>query len=116
MLLLNRLVLQFKRGFKRNIKSLCMSSTRFIAHLYNQKVVSAIAYEYIYHASPQSKMLNDLLLQVDEIIPFEILILLLEKPTNDSVEVAIGFLKECGRKLTDDSATATMSKSFNCLN
>ena len=83
-LLTNRLVLQFKRGFKRNNKELCLSSTKFIAHLCNQKVV-------------------------DEVIPFEILILLLEKPTNDSVEVAIGFLKECGRKLTDDSATATMS-------
>lgn len=31
------------------------------------------------------------------------LTLLLERPTDDSVEVAIAFLKECGLKLTDVS-------------
>ena len=31
----------------------------------------------------------------------EILTLLLENPTDDSVEVAIGFLKECGLKLSE---------------
>lgn len=31
------------------------------------------------------------------------LTLLLERPTDDSVEVAIGFLKECGLKLTQVS-------------
>ena len=33
----------------------------------------------------------------------EMLTLLLERPTDDSVEVAIGFLKECGLKLTEVS-------------
>ena len=33
----------------------------------------------------------------------EILTLLLENATDDSVEVAIGFLKECGRKLSEVS-------------
>ena len=33
----------------------------------------------------------------------EILTLLLESPTDDSVEVAISFLKECGQKLTEVS-------------
>ena len=33
----------------------------------------------------------------------EVLTLLLEEPTDDSVEVAIGFLKECGAKLTEVS-------------
>jgi len=75
---LKRLVLQFKRGFKRNDKPLCISSGTFIAHLVNQRV----AYE---------------------IIALEILTLLLETPTDDSVEVAIAFLKECGMKLTEVS-------------
>ena len=35
-----------------------------------------------------------------ELIALEILTLLLENPTDDSVEVAIGFLKECGLKLS----------------
>ncbi|XP_011158801.2 pre-mRNA-splicing factor CWC22 homolog [Solenopsis invicta] len=77
-LVLSRLVLQFKRGFKRNDKPLCISSGTFIAHLVNQRV----AYE---------------------IIALEILTLLLETPTDDSVEVAIAFLKESGMKLREVS-------------
>ncbi|XP_039313644.1 pre-mRNA-splicing factor CWC22 homolog [Solenopsis invicta] len=73
-LVLTRLVLQFKRGFKRNDKPLCISSGTFIAHLVNQHV----AYE---------------------IIVLEILTLLLETPTDDSVEVAIALLKESGMKV-----------------
>ena len=42
-----------------------------------------------------------LFLQVHELIALEILTLLLENPTDDSVEVAIGFLKECGLKLSE---------------
>lgn len=47
--------------------------------------------------------------QAHEILALEILALLLENPTNDSVEVAIGFLKECGQKLTDVSP-----RGINC--
>jgi len=74
-LVLKQLVLQFKRGFKRNDKPLCISSGTFIAHLVNQCVTY-------------------------EIIALEILILLLETPT---VEVAIAFLKKYGMKLTEVS-------------
>ena len=77
-LLLKRLILNFRRGFKRNDKIRCMSSTRFIAHLVNQQVVH-------------------------ELIALEILTLLLDSPTDDSVEVAITFLKECGQKLSEVS-------------
>jgi pre-mRNA-splicing factor CWC22 len=38
-LILRRLVIQFRRGYKRNDKALCLSTTRFIAHLVNQQVV-----------------------------------------------------------------------------
>lgn len=75
-LLLTRLVVQFKRGFRRNDKVVCLSSSRFIAHLINQRVAH-------------------------EILALEILTLLVETPTDDSVEVAIAFLKECGQKLTE---------------
>lgn len=84
-LLLKRLVIQFKRGFKRNDKSICISSASFIAHLVNQKVAH-------------------------EILALELLTLLVETPTDDSVEVAIAFLKECGQKLTEVS-----SKGVNAI-
>lgn len=78
-LLLRRLVLQFKRGFKRNDKSICVSSTTFIAHLVNQRVAH-------------------------EIIALEILTLLVESPTDHSIEIAISFLKECGMRLSEVSS------------
>lgn len=81
-LLLKRLVLQFKRGFKQNNKTICISAATFIAHLVNQRVAH-------------------------EIIALEILTLLVESPTDDSVEVAISFLKECGQKLTEVSSKGT---------
>ncbi|XP_076182104.1 pre-mRNA-splicing factor nucampholin [Ptiloglossa arizonensis] len=77
-LILKRLVIQFKRGFRRNDKPLCISSGTFIAHLVNQRVAH-------------------------EILALEILTLLVETPTDDSIEVAIAFLKECGMKLTEVS-------------
>lgn len=78
-LLLKRLVIQFKRGFRRNDKTICIASSRFVAHLVNQRVAH-------------------------EILALEILTLLVETPTDDSVEVAIAFLKECGQKLTEVTA------------
>lgn len=77
-LLLKRLVVQFRRGFKRNDKTICISAANFIAHLVNQQVAH-------------------------EILALQILTLLVENPTDDSVEVAISFLKECGMKLTEVS-------------
>ena len=78
-LLLKRLVIQFKRAFRRNDKAVCLSASRFVAHLVNQRVAH-------------------------EILALEILTLLVETPTDDSVEVAIAFLKECGMKLTEVSS------------
>lgn len=75
-LLLQRLVITFRRGFRRNDKAICVTASKFIAHLVNQRVAH-------------------------EILALEILTLLVETPTDDSVEVAIAFLKECGQKLTE---------------
>lgn len=43
------------------------------------------------------------------------LTLLLERPTDDSVEVAIGFLKECGLKLTQVSPRGINGSVYPCF-
>ncbi|KAM0253319.1 hypothetical protein ACHAQJ_007323 [Trichoderma viride] len=75
-LLIKRLIMQFRKGFKRNDKAVCLSSTTFLAHLINQQV--------------QHEMLAG-----------QILLLLLHKPTDDSVEIAVGFCKEVGQYLEE---------------
>lgn len=55
-----------------------LAAVKFIAHLVNQQVAH-------------------------EIVALELLTVLLEKPTDDSVEVAVGFVTECGSKLQDVS-------------
>ncbi|XP_073140817.1 uncharacterized protein [Henckelia pumila] len=75
-LLLRRIILQLQRAFKRNDKPQLLAAVKFIAHLVNQQVVH-------------------------ELIALELLTLLLEKPTDDSVEVAVGFVTECGSMLQD---------------
>lgn len=77
-LLLNRLVLQFRKAFKRNDKAVCLSSTTFLAHLCNQQVAH-------------------------ETVAAQILLLLLHKPTDDSVEIAVGLTREVGQHLEEMS-------------
>ncbi|GFP80022.1 pre-mRNA-splicing factor cwc22 [Phtheirospermum japonicum] len=78
-LLLRRIILQLQRAYKRNDKPKLLAVVKFIAHLVNQQVVH-------------------------ELIALELLTLLLEKPTDDSVEVAVGFVTECGSLLQDLSS------------
>ncbi|KAG9136279.1 hypothetical protein Leryth_003871 [Lithospermum erythrorhizon] len=75
-LLLRRIILQLQRAFKRNDKHSLLAAVKFIAHLVNQQVVH-------------------------ELIALELLTLLLKDPTDDSVEVAVGFVTECGAMLQD---------------
>jgi pre-mRNA-splicing factor CWC22 len=75
-LLLHRLIVQFRKAFKRNDKAVCVSSTTFIAHLCNQQVAS-------------------------EMVAAQILLLLLNKPTDDSVEIAVGLTREVGQYLEE---------------
>ena len=75
-LLVNRLIIQFRKAFQRNDKSVCHSSTTFIAHLINQQVAH-------------------------EMLAAQILLLLLHKPTDDSVEIAVGLMKEVGQHIEE---------------
>ena len=52
--------------------------------------------------------------QAHEIVSLEILFLLLQNPTDDSVEIAVGFLKECGQKLTEISPKAIHGRCAVC--
>ena len=60
-----------------------LAAVKFIAHLVNRKVVR-------------------------ELVALELLTLLLDKPTDDSVEVAVGFVTECGSILQDLCPEACM--------
>ncbi|KAH7049270.1 hypothetical protein B0J12DRAFT_664672 [Macrophomina phaseolina] len=77
-LLVTRLVVQFRKAFKRNDKAVCLSSTTFLAHLVNQQVVH-------------------------ETLAAQILLLLLHRPTDDSVEIAVGLTREVGQHLEEMS-------------
>ena len=109
-LVLTRLISQFRRAFKRNdkvrafiseayacfthlrVQIVCHSTTTFIAHLVNQGVAH-------------------------EIIPLQILFLLLERPTDDSIEIAVGFMREVGAFLAENSpkANATVYERFRAV-
>ncbi|KAF3937244.1 hypothetical protein ABW19_dt0209998 [Dactylella cylindrospora] len=81
-LLVKRLVVQFRKAFRRNDKAVCLSATTFIAHLVNQQVAH-------------------------ELLALEILMLLLmQNPTDDSVEIAVGFMREVGAYLAEMSTKA----------
>lgn len=77
-LLVKRLILRFRKAFKRNDKAVCLSSTMFIAHLVNNQVAH-------------------------EMVAAQILLLLLAKPTDDSVEIAVGLMREVGLFLEEMS-------------
>ncbi|KOS12530.1 mif4g-domain-containing protein [Malassezia pachydermatis] len=83
-LLVTRLVMQFRRAFRRNDKTKCHATLLFLAHLTNQRVVH-------------------------ELLALEILVLLLEKPTDDSVELAVAFMREVGAFLTEEAPKACHS-------
>lgn len=75
-LLVKRLVLRFRKAFRRNDKAVCLSTTTFIAHLTNHQVVS-------------------------EMLVAQMLMLLLHKPTDDSVEIAVNLTREVGHFLEE---------------
>ncbi|RWA12405.1 hypothetical protein EKO27_g2712 [Xylaria grammica] len=75
-LLVKRLVMQFRKSFRRNDRAVASSSTTFLAHLANQQVVH-------------------------EVIVAQVLLLLLQKPSDDSVEIAVSLMKAIGQHLEE---------------
>ncbi|MCO5593955.1 hypothetical protein L7F22_047974 [Adiantum nelumboides] len=75
-LLLKRVLLQFRRALKQNDKPQLLAAVRFITHLVTQQVAH-------------------------EIVAFEVLMVLLENPTDDSIEVSVRFVTECGAMVQD---------------
>lgn len=89
-LLVRRLVHRFKDGFKTDNKLLCLSSTNFLALLVLQKVCH-------------------------EILVFEIVTVLLESVSNDSVEIMAGFVKQVGPYLEETNPKACGLLFERCL-
>jgi pre-mRNA-splicing factor CWC22 len=75
-LLVHRLTWQYRRGYKRNDKTVCISSSRFLAALANQQVVHYM-------------------------LVVQIILLLITKPTDDSIEIACSTYRTIGMLLDE---------------
>lgn len=75
-LILKRVVYGFKRAYKRRDKLTATGLAKFIAHLVNHQVAH-------------------------ELLALQLLTVLLEEPTDDSVEIAVNFIKEAGQILQE---------------
>ncbi|KAK1396760.1 MI domain-containing protein [Heracleum sosnowskyi] len=71
-----RIVLQVQKAYRRNDKRRLLAAVKFLAHLVNQQVVY-------------------------QLVALELITTLLEDSSDDSVEVAVGFVTECGSILQD---------------
>jgi pre-mRNA-splicing factor CWC22 len=67
-LVLKRVLLQFRRAYRRNDKIVCTACVKFLAHLVNQRVVH-------------------------EVLALQLATLLLENLTDDSVELCVSFIQ-----------------------
>merc|ERR1719428_577859 len=83
-LIIRRIILQFRRAYKRNDKIVTMAAVKFMAHLVNQKVCS-------------------------ELLALHVATLLLERVTDDSIEVCVSFIQECGKCLGEISPAGAMA-------
>lgn len=93
----------------------CLTASKFVAHLINQNVVGCRwltpplgdgtdqCLENRIGSINVPVTFSSFTVQAHEVLCLEMLTLLLERPTDDSVEVSIAFLKECGLKLTEVS-------------
>ncbi|TIC33161.1 MIF4G-domain-containing protein [Wallemia mellicola] len=75
-LLVNRLINQFRKSYKRNDKSTCNATVMFIAHLVNQSIIS-------------------------DVFALELALFLLSKGGDDGVEIAVQYIKEVGAALQE---------------
>ena len=77
-LLVRRVVLQFRRAYSRSDEMLLTCICKFLAHLFNQRVVS-------------------------EIVVLQVVTIFLEKLSSDSVKVCCQMLLECGQVMSEES-------------
>jgi len=75
-LILKRVIYSFKRAYKRRDKIVATALSKFIAHLVNHQVAH-------------------------ELLALQLLTVLLEEPTDDSVEISVNFVKEVGQLLEE---------------
>ena len=75
-LILKRVIVGFKRAYKRRDKLVATALAKFIAHLVNHQVAH-------------------------ELLALQLITVLLEEPTDDSVEIAVNFTKEVGKILEE---------------
>ncbi|EKX74374.1 cell cycle control protein, putative [Theileria equi strain WA] len=75
-LVVRRILLQFRRAYKRNDRIVCQSCVKCIAHLVNQKIAH-------------------------EVMALQLLAVLLTNPTDDSVELSVSFITEVGASLQE---------------
>ena len=110
-LLLKRVVLQLKRAYKRNDKVclfffLLSKSVSLVKHFDLYVIFMHLCVLFLF-CQPQLlaavKFIAHLVNQqvAEELIALELVSVLLEVPTDDSVEVAVGFVTECGAMLQD---------------
>ncbi|GIX65659.1 cell cycle control protein, putative [Babesia caballi] len=80
-LVLRRIILQFRRAFRKNDRILCQTVAKSLADLVNYRVAH-------------------------EVLALQFLAILLENPTDDSVAVAVGFLEDVGNFLAEEAKQA----------
>ena len=78
-LIVARCISAFRKAYRRNDKEACVAGTTMLAHLANQRVVH-------------------------ELCVLQALLLLLERPTDDSVEIAVALTRACGPLLLEVAA------------
>ncbi|GFN87820.1 pre-mRNA-splicing factor cwc22-like protein [Plakobranchus ocellatus] len=98
-------VLRLVQGAEAGTRSSSQSKGRHMTGLSVLRLAqgAAVSLKAGTQSSHQSKITAACHRLAHEVLALEILTLLLETPTDDSVEIAIGFLKECGQKLTEVS-------------
>ncbi len=88
------MIVAFRRAFKRRDKIVASALAKFIAHLVNQRIAH-------------------------ELLALQLLTILLGNPTEESVEIAVGFTKEVGQTMVEVRREAklyfTASNRFRVL-
>ncbi|KAL3622336.1 hypothetical protein CASFOL_033747 [Castilleja foliolosa] len=91
LLLVKRVVLQFKEAYDHKDEKKMCDTSKFLAHLINQEVVY-------------------------EVVALDVMLLLLGNPSSDNIRVAVNFCFECGRFLLICAPRRTLDEIFREFN